>query len=123
MAERKVRPRPSVISGRNVKANTIFKKKAPSRMLKEGLLYETAYFAERPIDNMVSSDIRAKTPEDLAKHIIESDVRRDGKVPDYIFNFDVLTVSESTEPRYRLDESECRRFLDAISKEKSKASQ
>ena len=70
---------------------------------------------------MVSSDITAKTPEELARCIIENDVRRDGKVPDYVFDFDVGTVHESTEPRYRLDESECRKFLDAVSKEKSKA--
>lgn len=116
MEKRKTR---NLISGRNIKRNTIFKKKAPSRLLEEGLLYEKFYFAERNIDGMVSSDVQAKTLEELAKIIIENDVNREGKVPDYIFRFDVITVHESLEPRHRLDESECRKFLDAVSKEKS----
>ena len=100
---------------------TIYKQRAISDVIGDKVLHEMFYMAERPIDGMTGTQFQAKTPEQLARNIVVNDISRDGETPEYRFNFDVYTNHESVEPRYRLDESEARRFLDGITEARKDA--
>jgi|GEM_PF-4712757 len=106
-----------LVQKRGTRHNTVYKKRAIKGMLCGKVLFDNRYVAERAVDGFgTHEELRADNPEELAEKIVKNDKSRDGKAPDYNFQFDVWTNPESTDPRYRLDESESIRFLDAVSK-------
>jgi hypothetical protein len=122
MAEPRLRLREEdrhLIGVKGTRYNTVYKKRAIRGVLRGKVLFDNRYVAERVMDSYgTCSELSAGSPEKLAEYIVKSDKGKEGKAPDYNFQFDVFTNPESVNPRYRLDEPECRRFLDAVSKAK-----